>query len=353
MLRDSIYKGARSLSVMLTYSCPASCKNCGTISSPNDKTRVELPTILSAIDQASHLEFANVVFTGGEATLRWEDLLISIKHAAQKGLKSRLVTNAYWASSIAEANIRIQSLVDAGLAEINFSTGDEHIRFIPIDNVAFATVAALARAISVSVMIEFREGREITKEVFLNHPAINSLPINIVKLVNIIESPWMPLNPLETARYPEGVAFNSDNLHTAKGCNSVLQSYVLTGDNTVASCCGLGMRLIKELNVGAAVGDDYLTRAIEDSENDFFKVLLHYKGPEKILAWAASKDENIKWEGMYAHKCQACLRLYKDPIVKEIIKHNYSELYASTIQAVWLEEIVIPKEMGKENAEKR
>ena len=347
MLSDSIYKGARSLSVMLTYACPAACKDCGTVSSPNDKNHVDLPTVLSAIDQAAGLQFANVVFTGGEATLRWDDLLASIRHAAGKGLKTRLVTNAHWATSPEESLKYVRLLIDAGLDELNFSTGDEHIRFIPLEHVAYATAAALTQPISVSVMIELRAERQVNKEKFLSHPVIQSLPAEVVGRVNIFESPWMPLSPSRREQYPEGMAVDAKNVHVKKGCDSVLQTYVLAGDGRVAACCGLGMRLIKELNVGQARGEDFLARAVEDSESDFFKVLLHYRGPEKILAWAASKNPEIKWEGMYAHKCQACLRLYQDPAVREVVKQHYTELYASTIQAIWLEEEFIPAEMSR------
>jgi hypothetical protein len=76
-------------------------------------------------------------------------------------------------------------------------------------------------------------------------------------------------------------------------------------------------------------------------------VLLHYRGPERILAWAASKNENIKWDGMYAHKCQACIRIYKDPMVREVAKEHCSELYASTRQSIWLEEEFVPQEFSR------
>lgn len=262
-------------------------------------------------------------------------------------MKTRLVTNAYWATSAAESARRVRLLVDAGLNELNFSTGDEHVRFIPLDNVARAVVAAVSQLSSVSVMIELRAERRITRETLLEHPLIQCQSPETIAFVNIIESPWMPLNPSKHERYPDGMAATSENVHVKKGCDSVLQTYVLAGDGRVASCCGLGMRLIKELNVGEAKGDDFLANAIEDSENDFFKVLLHYRGPERILAWAASKNENIKWDGMYAHKCQACIRIYKDPMVREVVREHYSELYASTLQSIWLEEEFVPQEFSR------
>jgi MoaA/NifB/PqqE/SkfB family radical SAM enzyme len=66
---SSPFVSRRTLSVMPTYACNASCKHCGTISNPKDENRLELDVMLAAISEASTLGFDNVVFTGGEPTL--------------------------------------------------------------------------------------------------------------------------------------------------------------------------------------------------------------------------------------------------------------------------------------------
>src|SRR4051794_32880804 len=67
-----LFPGPKTLSIMPTFQCSAQCADCGTFSSPYDKTTLNLETILSSIDQAKELGFANVVFTGGEASIRCE-----------------------------------------------------------------------------------------------------------------------------------------------------------------------------------------------------------------------------------------------------------------------------------------
>src|SRR5262249_35489158 len=93
----------KTLSVMLTYACPAECSHCGTVSNPRDRHHLPLDLVLNGIDQAKRLDFENVVFTGGESTLRWDDLLIAIRHAKDISLPTRLVTNAHWAETQAVA----------------------------------------------------------------------------------------------------------------------------------------------------------------------------------------------------------------------------------------------------------
>jgi hypothetical protein len=288
------------------------------------------------------LGFANVVFTGGEPTLRWTDLLTAIHHARGLKFPARLVTNAHWANDEGEAMHRVDALVGAGLTEINYSTGDEHAHFIPLDNLAKAIIAALAHSLRLAVMIELRATRIITKELLLAHPKICLLDQTEKNRIRVVESPWMPLNPAEIERYPEGAAVNSQNIASTAGCDSVLQTYVVQADGRVGACCGLGMRITPELNVGVSQGPRFLRDAVSDAEGDLLKLLLHYKGPSKLLAWAATKDPRIAWENLYAHKCQACLRIYKDPVVGDVVRRHHSELIGGLLQAAWMEEEFYP-----------
>jgi hypothetical protein len=341
-LSSDLYKGGRTLSLMPTYACTAQCKDCGTVSSPRDRNNIALETMLSAIDQAKELGFMNVVFTGGEATLRWDDLVEAVRYASGIQIPTRLVSNAYWAVNEAESTRRVRELADAGLLEINFSTGDEHARFIPLDYVVNAIVSALRHSLALAVMIELRATRNLTKESLLAHPKIMLLGERDREKIRVIESPWMPLKPLSSEQYPEGIAINRKNLAATGGCESVLQTYVIQADGRVGACCGLGMRITPELNVGISRGEHFLQDAIREAESDLLKIMLHYKGPEKLLAWAATKNPEIAWENLYAHKCQACLRIYKDPKVGSVVRQHHTELLAEMLQAAWLEEEFYP-----------
>ncbi len=333
----------RTLTIMPTYTCTAACKDCGTLSSPNDKSNIDIETIFSAIDQAKNLNFSSVVFTGGEATLRWRDLLKGIEYAVSSGFPTRLVTNAHWASTEKRANTMISELLNAGLTEINYSTGDEHVRFIPIENIITATKVALEQNLRLAIMVELKSTRHITKRSILDHPSISSLSDEQKGKIIITESPWMPLNPLEMEHYPEDKVANRKNLSSFGGCDSVLQTYVIQANNNVGACCGLGMRITPELNVGRTnASENFLESAINAAENDFLKIWLRYKGPNKILAWVADKNQKIKWENIYAHKCQACLRLYKDPLVKQTIKEHYSEMLSEVLTTAFISDVYIP-----------
>jgi hypothetical protein len=233
---------------------------------------------------------------------------------------------------------RLQTLKNAGLDEINYSTGDEHVRFVPIERVVTAVLAALELKQAVWVMVELRQGREVTRDSVLGHPMLRDLSEDQQQLLSINESPWMPLDPEDIEQYPDGVAAETLSLKSHLGCDNILQTYTLQATGEVSACCGIGMRLIDELAVAKADESNFLQKAVESAEDDFLKIWLRYKGPEQILAWAHEKDSSIQWEGLYAHHCQSCARVYRDPNVARVIRTHFEEVVADVLQAAWFDE---------------
>lgn len=76
-----------------------------------------------------------IVFTGGESTLLGEDLFRTIRYCTLNFLKTRLVTNAFWATSLERAQRYIEKFRSVGLTEINFSVDDYHEPFVPLENI--------------------------------------------------------------------------------------------------------------------------------------------------------------------------------------------------------------------------
>jgi hypothetical protein len=295
-----------------------------------------LEDILSAIDQAAANDYKVVVFTGGEATLAGKDLLRGIERAVSHDLSVRIVTNAHWAVNDKGAERRVAEFVRAGLKEINFSTGDQHTRFVPIERVIRATRAAVRAGLQVSIMVETLKERRVTQETVENHPEFRRIRQDYpLTGINVHESPWMPLSPSIVHKYPDGIAANKTNLASFKGCDSVLSTTTVQADGRIAACCGLGMRLIPELQLGD-VQDTELADAQQKAENDFLKRWIRAEGPERILDWASTHDPEIEWEDMYAHRCQACLRLYKDPKVRDVIAKHHKEKIADVLVTEWL-----------------
>jgi hypothetical protein len=273
----------------------------------------------AAIDQASAAGYAGIVFTGGEPTLAGDNLLAAMRRAALYGLHVRLVTNAYWAANEAGAEKRIDQFVGAGLAEINLSTGEQHGRFVAIKNIFYATRAAVHAALPVVIIVETIRERLITKSAIEESVEFMRICEEFPHSeIQVVESAWSPLSPFTVERYQDNFTINSSNVADCQGCDSILSTMTLQPDGNIAACCGLGMRFIPELQVGN-IREMTLAQADGLAAADSLKQRIREEGPERILAWAAAKDSAIRWENMYAHRCQACIRLFKDPRARKVI----------------------------------
>ncbi len=341
-MRAGILRKRRTLSIMPTYQCNAECSNCGTFSNPRVKERLSLAQICEAIDEAAALNFVNVVFTGGEPTLAGVTLHRALAYARSRGLHTRIVTNGYWARSLPAARKKLGELIDYGLQEINYSSGDEHAKFVPTERVCHAILAAYQAGINFHVNIEGGAGTRINKHHFLNNVLLAGIDREYLN-TRIEESPWMPLSPVEKGDYPPDWYTSKDNLQARSGCGSLLQTIVLQANGEVGACCGLGLKQIPELNVSKVSEANPVRLAIERSESDMLMLLIHYLGPERILAWAGQKDAGIAWENMYAHRCQACKRLYSDPAIAAVLEKHIDEHLGDLISSVAIDELAWPE----------
>lgn len=327
---------SRILSLLLTLQCTAECANCGTSSSPRVKVRLEEDRARALIEEAALEGYNLVAFTGGEPMLYGRRLFNLISLAKSRGLSTRLVSNAFWAISPQRAERIVARLKDSGLTEINFSTGDQHSRFVPVVNVIHAIRAALDQKMRVAVMIETTALSRITTESIRTHPKfIEQIGEEDSFRVCFCESPWMPLSPHELEEYPPGVAINSENLDRRTGCDSIINTSTVLADGRIMACCGLGTQGIPELEVGH-VGEMSLQTAFDSTKEDFLMRWIRDEGPEKILAWAATKDPSIEWENQYAHRCQACKRLYSDEKVRTVLRKHHEEKMLDVLVSEWL-----------------
>jgi hypothetical protein len=106
----------------------------------------------------------------------------------------------------------------------------------------------------------------------------------------------------------------------------VLSTVVITPSEQLGVCCGLPREQIPELHAGSLKDHSMLDLA-RRALSEFINIWLFVEGPEKILAWAASHDREIEWENRYAHNCDACRAVFKDPRVMKVIRQHYSEKY--------------------------
>jgi MoaA/NifB/PqqE/SkfB family radical SAM enzyme len=294
---------------------------------------------LNYITEAAALGVRLVVFSGGEAFLLKDDLSQAVSHATALGLATRVVTNGYWAKHYEGAVRQLKQLKDFGLGEVNFSTGDEHQKFVPIASVVNGVLAAYEVGLQNALMIELSGRHKFTKQHFLNIPEIAERMTDerFVSNFHIIESPWMPFKDSVSIDYSghDARVLTAETLPSRRRCTSIFNTIVVDPNERFGACCGLTREETPDLNVGS-LREHSMRELMDEAVGDFIKVWLYTEGPDKILAWAASKNPTIQWQGKFAHICHSCRQLYKDPLVSDAIRRHFHERVDDVYSRFWL-----------------
>lgn len=320
--------GPTHVTILPTYRCTAACAQCCFESSPHLSGQIPIERILAYIDEAaaSFPTLELVVFSGGECFLLREDLDKAISRVSRHGLMSRCVTNGYWAASPRAAESRAAALKQAGLTEINFSTGVDHQRFVPFDRVAMGVAATAEAGIRTIIAIEGYKESRFTIDTALQHPRIKafleSSPVrgNLSFFSNI----WIPFkSDAAISQDPSLNRLSSKNVST-EGCDNALENLVITPHERVSSCCGLTFEHIPEMKLGMAC-EESLKELYFNQFDDFIKIWLRVEGPERILQFAVSRNPKIKFSTEFTHPCQSCVEIFRNPEVRNALRDSYQE----------------------------
>lgn len=132
------------MTLIPTHKCSAACDGCCFGCTPKIKHQMSYEEMVFHVDSAitAYPSIRVLVISGGECTLLGNDLDKIIAYGTQRGLRTRIVSNASWAKSYDDAYCRMMGLVKAGLCEFNVSTGKQHQKFVPLQNIIYAILAA-------------------------------------------------------------------------------------------------------------------------------------------------------------------------------------------------------------------
>lgn len=323
-----------SLTLITTYQCTAACAQCCFGSNPLEKAALSVAEIRKHIKQASKslpsLKLA--VFTGGECFLLGEGLSGVITTASECGLASRCVTNGYWAVSKDIAVERMTLLKKAGLTEINFSTGDEHQKFVPFERIVWGATSAAEAGIKSLIAVEGSTESSFSVQEVLNHPGIEdfmrSSPFR--KNLSFLTNVWIPFH--EGAKISQGEELYRTKalLSNFRGCSNILDTVVINPNGEMLSCCGLTCRNIPEMNLGSlsktSLKDLYGSQML-----DFMKIWLWLDGPEKIMSFASEKNSELVFPENLTHPCQFCEQIFSNKEIHNTLSECYKQKVADVL----------------------
>lgn len=313
----------KTLVFVTTHKCSAQCKNCCFSCSPQKQQRLTIGEMVYYIDQVKN-DFSDsvklLVLTGGESFLLGDELISIIEYAHSHGLRTRIVTNGYWAMTEESAIKKISQLRKSGLDEINFSTGDEHMQWIPLDNIYNGIKASMGQGIVTAVNIETHNSSSFNSTIFINQG-------NLFKYfdkttyrypLRVVSGLWVPFAKHEQITYEE-----KKSPHPAFGCDSILTTLAISPYSQLMACCGLPCEYLTTLRLGNL--KEYTIKELYESQyRDLFKLWLFTEGPQSIMEYIHEK-KGITGP-IVGHSCQICADILKNKENIECLRNNYDDI---------------------------
>ncbi len=277
--------------------------------------------MLSLIAETSEIpSIRHLSFTGGECFLLGSFLDELIKEGTALGLRTKCVSNGYWAVNGRAAQKRVDALATAGLQELALSTGPFHAEFVPFERVAIAAETAARAGIAVIIVAETMDDASFTPDDVREHPLIkDSIAAG---RISVLANPWIENACGNGKSQPtHALADRSSLVGAAARCKSILETATVTPTLELVACCGFPIESIPELWLGS-VATMSLRAVIEAAPDSLLMMWLHIDGPRKILEWVQQHEPDFVLPEGYASVCQNCHYLHRDQTAQRVLREN-------------------------------
>ncbi|EMF0060614.1 radical SAM protein [Enterococcus hirae] len=315
----------KSAGIIMTFACNAKCAECCFECSPQNPVFLKKEDIQNIIDRIAEIPTINfIVWTGGEVFFYYNLLKFGISYAFEKGIKSRVVSNGYWASSQEKAKKKLVPLVENGLVELNISTGDNHQEYISFERVMNAILAGIDLGVFSVVTVEKTANSKFKLEdVYKSNQYLKIIQLKKQSLFKAMSTVWVSFH--EDQKY----TYDSSKLNLPEivnGCDNLFSMVVADPHKQALSCCGISVEYIDEFQLGEITSEKNSLKKLYDLQKyDFMKQWVYVDGPIKIMEKVKKWNPAIK-EPQFFHYCQICAYIFNDNLIKETIFENYHEI---------------------------
>lgn len=262
-----------------------------------------------------------VVFTGGECFLLGDKLTEIVRHVGSLNKMTRVVSNGYWAISYEEAIRRLEPIVSAGLTEINFSTGDNHQKYVPFKHIENGLRASYDLGIrSMCVSVESPPNTSFKCSEIEDNIVLE--PMIREGSLMVINAAWMSFN-----KQGKPDPHNYIRCDTHNPCRNIFEGIVINPYSQMLSCCGITVEYNPYLKLGSIDGNS-MSELYYNQCNDLFKFWLHVDGPAFIydLVMEARGIEKTT----FPHDCAYCIELVRDseniPYIRDLFCKELSNV---------------------------
>lgn len=328
--------------ILTTNRCTAACEHCSMHSSPQRRGKVSLSTITNTVDQFMQDEDRPevVVFAGGEPTLLRNVLFDAIAYCHEKGLKTRIVTNASWATSMQKADAMINTLRECGLSEVNYSLDDYHARDLNYENVFNAWRASKNKGFD-SVVIANCYGHHstITSD-FIQQQLGEEIPVYWDEhgvpqhsMLRSADGTYYLISNARLQRVGRGIAVaEEDIIYPRKQsslnlkCPWVVNSAALSAGSHLLACCGINAHGNEFLDFGDVRGAN-VVELLHQGEQRLVIQAIRKFGPWFLMKFVSDITNRPLFKTRYASVCEICEDVVNIAESRQILRDYLPEIY--------------------------
>ena len=115
------------LHLLQTYQCNFECDPCFVYSCPDAKGVMKISDIRKILNEAKQVGGIEwIYFEGGEPFLYYQTMLWGLRVAKEYGFKTGIVTNAYWATAVEDAQEWLTPISEIGISNLSISDDVYH-----------------------------------------------------------------------------------------------------------------------------------------------------------------------------------------------------------------------------------
>jgi hypothetical protein len=255
----------------------------------------------NSIRQAGEAGIRKIVFTGGEPLLHPRELRSLIRHTAEQGMKSALITNASWAFSRVETKAYLEDLKEIGLESITLSTDRYHLLEVPLAN--------LRNALDAAREIGLRAGVKIAR---LRHDPVAEGLYRALRrsATRVLVQEISPLGRATALR--SAVKLEPAMSFAGPGC---FTPPVLLPDGNLLTCCNLPAQDMKPTDdpfVLGSVEKESLGSLLDRRSRDPVLKTLRTKGPGTLASLVSRREPALRnADQIPCHSaCDLCFHLF-------------------------------------------
>ena len=294
------------LSFFITERCNLRCKHCIASAEANGRD-MALADLRRWLEEAAAIDRVKTVcMTGGEPFVVYDTLQRAINCATSLGLKTTVVTNGFWASSMERAVRTLEGV--SALTHLALSLDSYHLQFIPLETLKTAIRATSEVGIKATVRVSYLtdEEREVAEA--------KRLLDDVLELVDI-----MPQPIIRAGRAASELAGEQFHSFTYEAPCVNASRPVVAPDGMVYACCGPASALKNPnpLWLGDANASS-LTSVLEEAQYNVTLQIIRTKGPYHL--WSLVRDGNGDLQRYdTTNLCSLCMSLMSDPgFVREL-----------------------------------